>query len=89
MKNRIVLLNRKKNDRRKMDRWMRKLLKTDMMKDIVRAYDKNRIMLDDYKNERPSYEYRVAMGGGAWESVINVVIGVSWWSQRLAVSALA
>ena len=65
MKNRIVLLNRKKNDRRKMDRWMRKLLKTDMMKDIVRAYDKNRIMLDDYKFERPSYEYRVAMGGGA------------------------
>ena len=42
IKNRIALRitpHVKKPDRRKMDRWMRKLLKTDMMKDIVRGME--------------------------------------------------
>ena len=60
-KNRVAIMNREKNDRRKMDRWMRGLLKTDMMKDLVRNFEKNRLMLDDYMYKRPSYIFNPLM----------------------------
>ena len=64
IKNRIALRvtpHVEKTDKRKMDRWLRNLLKSDMMKDIVRNFDKNRLMLDDYMYKRPSYIFNPLM----------------------------